>query len=196
MEPSEQASRSPGHPIAPIFLARWSPRSFLPQAVPKHTLMRLFEAARWSPSCYNEQPWRFVWAQDDAQHAAIARLLFAGNRSWAEHAPVLGIVFAKRTFTHNGKPNRFAGFDAGAASLALTLQAQDLDLGVRFLGGFEPAPSYATCGVDGNEFEAMAAFALGKRGPAERLPSDLRGKEQPSQRRPLQEIAFEGRMSS
>jgi nitroreductase len=189
-------ARSPTAPVDPRFVARWSPRSFLSDSLEAGQVASLFEAARWSPSCYNEQPWRFVYATADARrdHERIAGLLVEANRVWAARAPLLGVVFARRSFTHNGKPNRHGGFDCGAASLALVLQANELGLHAHFMAGFDADASYDALNVPRDDHEAFAAFAIGVRGPADALPEPYRGREQPSDRKPHGEIAFEGRM--
>lgn len=176
-----------------LFLHRWSPRSFEDRPVAPADLESLFEAARWTPSCYNEQPWLFVYGREAEDHARVAATLVDGNRTWAEKAPVLGIVFAKRHFAANGKENRWAPFDAGAASMALALQAHKLGLITHFMGGIHADRAHEMLGVPDTEWEAMAGFALGYRGPVEALPENLREREQPSDRKPRSDVAHEGR---
>ncbi|NNL56862.1 MAG: nitroreductase, partial [Pseudomonadales bacterium] len=105
-----------------LFVQRWSPRAYLPTLIPEHDLHTIFDAARWSPSCYNEQPWQFI-SSTPATHAQFLRLLVEANQQWAKHAPVLGFVIANKYFARNGKPNVHALFDAGAAWMAVNLQA-------------------------------------------------------------------------
>ena len=183
--------RVPEAAVDPRFVQRWSPRAFQEQAVPAADLASLFEAARWSPSCFNEQPWHFVYGARPAEsdHARVYELLVETNQVWAGRAPVLGIVFAKRTFTANGKANRWAGFDAGMASMALTLQAQELGLSVHFMGGFHADRAATTLGLDGEIWEPMAAFAVGYRGDKSVLPEALQAREQPSPRKAPAEVA-------
>ncbi len=180
-------------PIAEQFLERWSPRSFLPDALPEDQVRGLFEAARWAPSCFNEQPWRYVWGTEPPDRERILELLVEGNRVWASRAPLLGIVFARKLFSQNDKPNRWAPFDAGAASLALALQAHDYGLNAHFMGGFDEEASYEALGVPRADYVAMAAFAVGRRGSPEALSPELAQREQQSGRKPLAQIAFEGR---
>ncbi len=185
--------RVPEAAVERQFVTRWSPRSFGGEAVPREQLAALFEAARWSPSCYNEQPWLFVYATNPDDRRRVQMLLVEANRGWASKAPVLGVVFARRHFTHNGKPNRWGPFDSGAASFALSLQAQAMGLATHFMGGFDESASYDALGVSQEEYEAMAAFAIGRRGEATLLDPALREREKPSGRKGLGEIAFEGR---
>jgi nitroreductase len=188
-----QSTRTPEANVASQFLERWSPRSFSTDPLEPGDVASLFEAARWAPSCFNAQPWLFVYGAGGEDHARIAALLMEGNRTWAEKAPVLGIVFAKRAFEGDRGPNRWAQFDAGAASVCLALQARELGLAAHFMGGFDAAASYAALGVAEDEYEAMAAFAVGRPGSADALPEALRAREAPSTRKPLSEVATAGR---
>lgn len=187
-------SRSPQAPVNDQFLCRWSPRAFTEDPVTDPQLASLFEAARWAPSCYNEQPWMYVYATaaDVEDFERMASLLVDGNRVWAEKAPVLGIVFARRRFARNDKPNRWAAFDAGAASMSLALQALEMGLATHFMGGIHEDRCYEKLGVPKDDFEAMAGFAIGTKGDPDSLPQDLREREAPSDRKPLAEVAWRG----
>jgi len=178
------------------YLDRWSPRSFLPDPIPEDVIATLFEAARWSPSCFNEQPWLFVYARDEERRKTFTSVLVEGNRIWAGRAPLLVLVFARRAFTHNGKPNASSEFDTGAAWMALCLQAQSLGLSCHAMAGFNPRQAHEVTGVAEDAYRAMCAIAIGRRGDPSALPDTLRERETPSDRRPLETIAFEGRIAS
>ncbi len=187
-------SRTPQAAADPVFVDRWSPRSYLSEAIPQDQLNAVFEAARWAPSCYNEQPWLIRYVQmDHGPHADAAQVLVEGNRVWAQNAPVIGVLFSRRNFRHNGKENSYSGFDAGAAGYAIALQASMLGLGTHFMGGFDPALAYKVFGVDESEYQAQAAFVIGKPGPADALPEGYAEKEAPSDRLDLADIAQEVR---
>ncbi|MBC8329014.1 MAG: nitroreductase family protein [Planctomycetes bacterium] len=185
-QPSPRTTEIPVHPQ---FLDRWSPRSFSSEPVPPETLASLFEAARWAPSCFNAQPWLFVHASTAGGRARVLDLLVEANQAWAKQAPVLGILFARRAFEHNGQPNRWGAFDAGAAALAMSLQARGLGLAPHLRGGFGAERAAVALGVPPQDFEAMAAFAIGQRGDRGALPAELAEREGPSSRNPLSEIA-------
>lgn len=189
MDPA--TARLPAAAVDPLFLDRWSPRSFTTEPLEPAAVASLFEAARWSPSCFNAQPWLFVHATSAGGRARILDLLAEANQAWARRAPLLGVVFARRRFEHDGRPNRWGAFDAGAASLSLALQASRLGLAAHFMGGFDAARAAAELGVDSEDFEPMAGFAVGRRGPAELLPAALAAREQPSSRKPLEAIVRE-----
>jgi len=175
-------------PVAPLFLERWSPRAFSSEPVPHETLMTLFEAARWSPSCFNEQPWRFVYATSGDARDRMNELLVESNSAWAVRAPVMLIVFAKRTMTKTGKPNRWAEFDAGAAWGSFAFQAEMLGLSTHGMGGFDEDRTYDVAGMDRKDYVAIACIALGKRGEPSVLPEALIAREVPTDRKPLDEI--------
>jgi len=179
-------------PIEPIFLDRWSRRAFASQPVSAQDLASAFEAARWAASCFNDQPWLFRYATAGrAKHDELAGVLAEGNRSWAQAAPVLGVVFTRRTLRRNDKPNFWAQFDAGAASAQFALQASALGLSAHFMAGFDPEAAYQVLGVDASEYQAMAAFALGHPGKSDTLPETLAERETPSDRFTLESIVQE-----
>ncbi len=183
------------HPQAPIadFIARrWSPRDFdAGRPVEHEKLASCLEAARWAPSCYNEQPWRFLVTDRFRTPAAWQQLfntLSSGNRGWAANAPVLVLISSKLHFTRNGKPNRWAAYDAGQAALAFSLQAADLGLATHQIGGFNAAQARKAFNIP-PAFELLAVMALGY------MPASEPGVEAPAPlrvRKPLQETAFWG----
>jgi len=149
---------------------RWSPRAFLKKPIDAEVLGSLFEAARWSASCFNEQPWRFVVATQ-AHPEQFARVL-------ATLVPTAG----KKTFTHNGAPDRFGLHDTGAALANLMLQATAVGLHVHGMGGFDAAKAREEFGIP-EDFEVGAAFAVGYVDGAPEPPSDR-------SRRKLEDLVF------
>ncbi|MDX1683129.1 MAG: nitroreductase family protein [Phycisphaeraceae bacterium] len=172
---------------------RWSPRAFTDQPVEPEKLGRLFEAARWSASSYNEQPWRFiVTTRDDPDaHARAVDCLVEKNAAWAQHAPVLFFTVAARKFSRNGKPNRVAEHDVGLAMGNLSIQATAEGLVVHQMAGIEiPKVRVAFNIPDG--FDPVAACAVGYQGEPEDLPEEwMREAEgEKRSRKPLSEIVF------
>ncbi len=187
--------RQPDHPVAPEFLARWSPRSFTGREVTEAEVMSLLEAARWAPSASNHQPWRFVWARrGEDGFAAIHETLASGNQVWAGKAGALFVVASKDMVTNRDGAevaNRTAGFDTGSAWVSLALQAQSMGLVAHAMGGFDKDKLSVAVGLpEGHTLHCVVA--VGERGPAEALPEDLRAREKPSGRKPVQEIAAHG----
>lgn len=172
-----------------LFYERWSPRSFSGRELPEETLRVIFDAARWSPSCYNDQPWLFVTASHGAADFDVfLNLLVEGNQGWAHSASLLGFLFARLHFGHNGKPNASAVFDCGAAWMAMTLQARRLGLYTHGMAGIKRDEVCAALGVDEERYRVVCGFALGEVGAPEQLAAELADGEKPSPRKPLTEI--------
>jgi len=185
------------HDILDLIRQRWSPRAFDPQRqVDDADLRRLFEAARWSPSSGNEQPWRFVVTSRSATPDAYTALLASTtpkNQSWAGEAPVLILVAVRLTTERTDTVNSHAWYDTGQAVSFLTLQATSLGLSVRQMQGFSPAAARAACAVPA-PYEAAVVMAVGYAGDPERLAIDAHkaAELQPRQRRPVNEFVFVG----
>lgn len=191
-------TRIADHPIAPQFIDRWSPRAFDGSEIGEDTLHTLFEAARWAPSAYNYQPWRFVWARrGDAAWDKLLGLLLPFNAGWAQHASALVFVLSDKLITAPGsdeaKPAGTASFDAGAAWGSLALQAHLLGLHTHAMAGFDHARATSELGA-GDRFKVEAAVAIGRIGDKAALPEGLQAREAPSPRKPLSEIAFAARL--
>jgi nitroreductase len=181
--------RTPDWDVDSMFVDRWSPRGFSGEPLTEREIHTLFEAARWAPSCYNEQPWRFVYATEPQARARLTACLVAKNRAWAGGAPLLMFLLARRHFQKTGAENRHAPYDAGAAWMALALQARKLGLYAHAMAGFSPDKAYETLGVSREDYLVMTAIAVGRRGDASGLPEDLRLLESPNDRKPHAEVA-------
>ena len=178
--------------MASVFVDRWSPRSFTSDPVSDDELAALFEAARWAPSWMNNQPWLFVYETDGENRSAILESFMDFNRGWAEAAPVVGLILARTELEDFMARTR--DFDVGAATMALTLQATMLGLSVHLLGGIDLDAAYAATGADADTTEILAGFVIGRRGDKEALPEKLQEREAPSDRKPVGEFAFKGRL--
>ncbi|PEN14069.1 nitroreductase [Longibacter salinarum] len=172
---------------------RWSPRAFSAQPVPDDALRQLFDAARWAMSSFNEQPWRYVVAtKDDSDgYERVLHCLNEFNREWAQTAPVLMLGLAKSTFSRNGKPNRYARHDLGAASAFLTLQASKLDLYVHQMAGILPDVIGETFDLP-DDVEPVTGLAIGYLGDPDNLSETLAERERGERtRKSLSEIFFD-----
>ena len=174
-----------------MFIERWSPRALSSESIAEEDIHTLFEAARWSPSCYNEQPWRFVYAHRDEDIKQFRSVLVEANQVWANNAPLLIFVFAKKNFSANDKPNRWSEFDTGAAWMSLALQAHQLGLYTHAMGGFDSNKAYEVTAMDASEYDVLCAVAVGKLGASDMLPEGLKDREIKSDRKLINEIAFE-----
>lgn len=185
------SKRDPSPGVAEEFPARWSPRSFVKTDIPAEDLTVIFDAARWAPSAYNEQPWRILTSTDETFETFL-NLLVEPNQKWAKNASVIGFMVAKKTFTHNGKPNDWAVYDCGSAWMSLTLQARKLGLYTHGMAGIKKDPIYEVFGIDKNEFEVVAGFTIGILDLKENLGKPYIDWEGPSPRKPLAEVWKQG----
>lgn len=190
LNPDVQNIRQAEFPIDNDYLNRWSPRAFQNKPVPEDVLMRVFEAARWAASSYNEQPWRFLLARTPEDLEKFGEFLVPAN-GWAKKAPVLVLTLAKKTFSHNDTPNRVYQHDVGAASAYMALAATQNGLYAHGMAGFDPDLARATLGIP-TDYDLMAMWAIGYKGEPETLPEPLQEREKPSDRRPMSEILMEG----
>lgn len=192
--------RTSDHEIDPLFLDRWSPRAFTSDEIPEAALFSILEAARWAPSSYNSQPWRFVYARRGYQHwERLLGLLNAFNASWAKAAAALVVIVSKPTLAVPGKdeeiPSYSHSFDAGAAWAHLALQATRLGYQAHGMVGFDLVRAASELNVPAG-YRVEAAVAIGRPGDKSLLPEGLQAREAPSQRNPLTASAFEGAFPS
>lgn len=194
--PDPLQHRTPDHPIESLFLRRWSPRAMSGEPVSHQELMRLFEAARWAPSTYNEQEWRFLYATAGSEHwDTFFDLLLPGNQEWCGPAGALIVGLSYRDFSRNGKPNPVHTLDTGLAVENLLLQGAALGLVCHGMAGFDRDKARAALAVpDGVDVEVM--IAVGRPGDPRDLPEKLREMDlAPSGRKPVGEIARAGSFS-
>lgn len=166
---------------------RWSPRAISREKISDEDLNAILEAARYAPSCFNEQPWRFLVAKEDESHSKMVGVLTASNQVWAKNAPVLILVLAKRLFDQNGKENYWHMFDAGTAWGYLSLEAQRRGLVTHAMGGFSKEKAREAFGIS-EEYDLMAVVAVGKYGNINDLPDDLKEREEQGVRLDLDKI--------
>ncbi len=184
----------PDHPIHEYFVQRWSPYAFSDRPVPEADLRSLFEAARWSASSYNEQPWRYIVAirTELAEFERLLSCLVEGNQPWAKAAPVLALGCTSLSFARNGRPNSAAEHDLGTASACLTLEATVRGLFVHQMIGILPDRARELYQIpDG--FRPLTGLAIGYLGDPNTLPENYRERDiTPRQRKPLAEFVFAG----
>ena len=185
------------HPIHQIFTERWSPRSYRDEPLLKEQLLTLLEAARWAPSAYNAQPWRFIYGiKGTPEWASIFSTLNPHNQSWSKTAGALVVIASAKNLVPPGKtgevPNKTHSFDAGAAWANLALQAAHSGLSAHGLAGFDGDQLRHAIALP-DDYSIDAVIVIGKRGPREALSPELQARETPSDRLVLSEIAFEGK---
>lgn len=190
--PQTSDHRKADHPIESIFVDRWSPRAMSGESITDGELNSLFEAARWAPSSYNEQPWRMLYATRGSEHwPRFVDFLVEANRVWADKAAVLIAFTASKVFSRNGRPNPVHEFDCGSAWENLALQGAKMGLVVHGMAGFDADKVKKSCNVP-DDYSIIAMAAVGRPGDPDALPENLRKIEVPSPRKPIKEIALEG----
>lgn len=182
--------------IHPLLANRWSGRAYdSDREIEAEVLTSLFEAIRWSPSCFGDEPWRFIvcnkTTNPDAWKNAF-ECLMEGNQAWAKDAPVLMLGVCDTVLSKNGKSNRWGQFDTGAASMSLCVQATELGLMVHQMGGYDAELARSIFNIP-DQFICLSMISLGYQLPLERMSEDQKERElSPRQRSPLQEKFFEG----
>ncbi len=191
--PNALDHRTADHDIETLFVARWSPRAMSGDKLDQSQLDRLLEAARWAPSTYNVQEWRFLYAHRDTPHFdAFLNVLAEPNQQWAKKAAVLGVVCSRTRFEKNDEPNPVNIFDSGLAFMNLALQGTAMGLVVHGMAGFDKDAVHERLEVPRDLYNVNAMFAVGQPGDPDELPEDFRNMEQPSGRNPISAFSCEG----
>jgi len=175
--------------ISNLIKERWSPRAFSREAVEYQDVLAILEAARYAPSCFNDQPWEFYVAFNEEELYIARQCINDRNRIWADNAPVLIIVAAKARFKETGKTNRWAAFDTGTAWGYLSLEAQRRGLITHAMGGFSQKKVRELIKLP-EESHILAIIALGKMGSKADLDDMFREDEKPNKRKPLEQVCI------
>ena len=150
--------------IAPLIAERWSPRVFDPEFIMDENIVKsILEAARWAPSCFGDQPWKFVifHKKDALQWVKALNCLSIGNQNWAMDTSLLIAVCANKNFKHNNNENKWSHYDTGAASENICLQSTYLGLAAHQMGGFDSDKIRILSNIP-VEFDVMSFIAIGK----------------------------------
>ncbi|MDR2688647.1 MAG: nitroreductase family protein [Azoarcus sp.] len=182
-----------------IFVERWSPRAFDESTLSVAELSRLFEAARWAPSAYNAQPWRFIHARRGTpQWEQFLDFLIPYNRGWAQRASALVVAISKEDIVPPGKTeairNGSHSYDTGAAVAYLILQAHLAGLAAHVITGIDKEKARATLDVPAG-YQIESTIAIGRKASPDVLGDDLKAREAPNDRRPLASFVAEGKFS-
>lgn len=184
--------RKSQYSVDKLILSRWSPRAMSGETISHQELMTIFEAARWAPSSYNNQPWRFVYARKGTSHwEQLFSLLVPANQEWCKNGAVLVVIISNTLFTFNKKPSRTHSFDTGSAWENLALQASSMGLVAHGLEGFDYERARTELAIP-EQYAVEAMCVLGRPGRRDELSEKLKAHEEPSDRRPLEELVFEG----
>jgi len=182
------------YPINDLARKRWSPRAFLDKPVEPEKLISMHEAARWSASGGNEQPWRFIVGMNgDETWRKIYETLDEGNRIWNGNVPVLILAIGNTISSFNGNMSLYYGYDTGQAVAQLSLEAMNQGLHVHQMGGFSVEKVRTLFEIPG-EFQPLTVIAAGYLGDPDSLPENLKKRELlERKRKPLEEIVFSGK---
>jgi nitroreductase len=197
LDEGAMSPRQPDHAIDPLFLERWSPRAFDGSEIADEDLLTMFEAARWAPSAFNSQPWRFLYAKrGDADWDRFLSLLIPWNQSWAHSASVLVYILSDSlpfTDKETGAPagSHTHSFDGGAAWVSLALQATRMGYHAHGMSGIQHGAARAELAIP-ERYRLEAACAIGRIGDPAMLDEKLRARETPSGRKPLADFVFRG----
>ncbi len=183
-------------PINSLIGSRWSGRAYnRDREVTEEQILQILEAARWAPSCHGEEPWRYMVCNSHKDSDAWERALNClteGNQSWARNTPVLILVLANKTFSHNGEENRWAEYDTGAASMNICLQATELGLMVHQMGGMYADKVTESFSIP-ETFRPMAIMAVGYQLSEDCIPENMLERElSERKRKPFDDLFFSG----
>jgi nitroreductase len=179
------------HPVNALLTRRWSPYGFDSRPVAREDVRALFEAARWAPSSYNAQPWRYIVAErGDALFERVLSCLWDANQAWARHAAVLALGITRTTFPHNGSPNAAAEHDLGLAAASLSFEATARGIAVHQMIGVHTGRVRTEFALP-EEYRPLTALAIGYPGKPADLAGDVLARDdKPRERRPLAEFVF------
>lgn len=180
-------SRTFKHDLLIEIKERWSPRAFSTEKIAREEIEALLEAASYAPSCFNEQPWRFLVADEENTLKKLRSALTPSNQNWANSAPVLLLIVSKKTFSSGGKDNYWHMFDAGTAWGFLSLEAQKRGLCTHAMGGFNRTIVKELFKLP-DDLTVITVVAVGRYGDKNSLPAELLERETPGTRKPVSEL--------
>jgi nitroreductase len=182
------------HKLHELLRLRWSPRAFADKAVEKNKILRMLEAARWSPSSSNQQPWRFiVGLKGDETYKKIYDVLDDFNQKWTFTAPVLMLAVGDTRSKKNPEiKNDKYKYDVGQAVAHLTFQASADGLFVHQMGGLDNQEAARVFGVP-EGCKVLTAIAVGYMGTPDMLEPRLAKSEyKVRERQHLNEMVYSG----
>ncbi len=159
--------------INSLITYRWSPRAFIDKPIEKDRIQSILEAARWAPSAFNEQPWRFiVGIKGDETYERVLETLVEWNQKWAGKASMLVVNIAKKTFSKNGKQNVTFKYDLGQAVAFMCLEAMNQGVYSHQMSGFSPEKADELFHIP-DDYQAVSVTAFGYYGDPDQLPEEM-----------------------
>lgn len=185
--------RTSDYPVNPLLLNRWSPRSMSGEELKEEEILSLFEAARWAPSSYNEQPWKFLYAtKNSPEWPLLFNLMIDFNKGWTKNAALIGVIISHRFFEKNKKNAHTHSFDTGAAWMSLAIEGSSRGLVVHGMEGFDYDQARKVLEIP-DDYQVEAMFAVGKKAPLNALPPELQEREKPSSRKSIHDFICKGK---
>ena len=177
------------YPVLDIIKNRWSPRSFSGKAISDESINTIMEAATWSFSAMNEQPWRYIVAKrGTGLFQSFIELLYPGNKPWNINAAALVLSLRKTTYSGTGKANNIALHDIGSANILLTLQANSMGIYTHVIEGYSKEAAKELLALE-EGLEPVVMIAIGYPDAAEKLEEPFKAREiSPRSRKDLAEI--------
>ncbi|RUT80086.1 nitroreductase family protein [Ancylomarina longa] len=173
---------------------RWSPRAFSDREIEEEKIKMLFQSASYAASCFNEQPWRFIYATKDypERYEQLLSCMGEFNQMWVKTAPMIILTLVSKKFAKNQKPNAHAQHDLGLAMGNLSVQAMSMDLYLHHMAGFSPEKAREIFDIP-DDFDVLTMIAVGYLGDLKQLPENIREMENSERiRRPMESILFDG----
>jgi nitroreductase len=185
---------NPDGQIHEMLAQRYSPYQYSDKVIADPDLLALFEAARWSASSFNEQPWSYLVARkaDGKAFDEMLSCLVEGNRGWAQVVPVLAIGVYTKAFKKNGQPNSCAAHDLGQASANMAIEAVARGLQIHQMSGILPDRCREVYKIPEGS-DALTGIAIGYPGANPALPEKVAERDKgPGQRKAITDFVFGG----
>lgn len=186
------SNRVPHPQTDSMFVHRWSPRSFKKVEISENIRNAIFDAARWAPSSFGEQPWRIFTSSNNDEFDIFLDILVEENQTWAKNASLLGFMIAKNHFTQNKKENPWKLYDCGFAWASMVFQAQKFGLYSHGIAKYNTKKAYEILKVPKDTYTIVAGFAIGAIDIPENAPEEYKNREIPNSRKKLEDIYFPG----
>ncbi|CAN2229722.1 NfnB Nitroreductase [Candidatus Nanopelagicaceae bacterium] len=181
-------------PVNEIIATRRSPRSLDQSAVISNEDLRaILEAARWAPSAFNGQPWRyFVGKRGDELFTQILSSLGEFNQMWARNASALVLVASKTVKGDGTTPHADYQYDCGLSVAQLVIEAHDRGLVAHQMTGFDKSIAQSAVGISA-DLVPVVVVAVGTQDLPEKLSGPMLERELAKRERlPLEEIVVKG----
>jgi len=136
-------------------------RSLDPVEITKALIHDLADQARLAPSCFNKQPWRFVFAHSPAVREKLSAAISKGNE-WTQAASMVIAVFSQKDLDCLVKEREYYLFDTGMATAFLILRATELGLVAHPIAGFDEDKAKEILGIP-PEMRLITLVLVGKK---------------------------------